>query len=118
MTIPNAFVSGNGFGNCTVSRAFPNLESAQKHACLESLCFILVTAPTKVMMHPHEYLNHWTSIEQLRALGQEVCAVYLQLDLPAFGGSISKAERITDMHPRERPQSNISTLMRQTARML
>ena len=62
------------------------------------------------MLHPHEYLNHWTVIEQLLALGQEVRVVDVQLDLPAFGGSISMAERITDMHPRERPPSNISTL--------
>ena len=45
---------------------------------------------------------------ELRALGQEVRVVYLQLDLPAFGGSISMAERITDMHPRERPPSKRS----------
>ena len=71
---------------------------------------MLVTAPTTVMMHPHEYLNDLTSIEELRAIGAEVRVVYLHLDSPAFGGSICMAERITDMHPRERPQSNISTI--------
>ena len=37
--------------------------------------------------------------------------LYVQLDLPAIGGggNISMAERIIDMHPWERPQSNIST---------
>ena len=53
------------------------------------------------MLHPHEYLNHLTSIEELRALGQEVRVVYVSLHLPAFGGSMPIAERITDMHPRE-----------------
>ena len=112
MTIPNAFDWGDGLEIAYVSPAFPNLASAQKHACLELLCFLLVTAPTKVIMHPHEYLNQLTSIEQLRAQGQEVRVVYLQLVSPAFGGStsgISMAERITDMLPRERPPSKRST---------
>ena len=112
MTVPNVFDLGDGLDIAYVSPAFPNLASAQKHACLELLCFLLVTAPTKVIMHPHEYLNQLTSIEQLRAQGQEVRVVYLQLVSPAFGGStsgISMAERITDMLPRERPPSKRST---------
>ena len=112
MTIPNVVDWGDGLEIAYVSPAFPNLASAQKHACLELLCFLLVTAPTKVIMHPHEYLNQLTSIEQLRAQGQEVRVVYLQLVSPAFGGStsgISMAERITDMLPRERPPSKRST---------
>ena len=69
---------------------------------------MLVIATTKVTMHQHEYLNHATSIGELRALGQEVRAIYVQLDLPAFGSSISMAERITDTRPRERPPSKRS----------
>ena len=107
LKIPNAFCDGDGLEIVYVSPAFPNLASAQKHACLELLCFLLVTAPTKVIMHPHEYINHLTSIEELRAIGQEVRARYMQ-KMPAFGGTISMAERITDMLPRARPPSKRS----------
>jgi hypothetical protein len=93
-----------------VRPACPDLAPAQKRTCLELLlCFIVVTAPTKVMMHPHEYLNHLTCIEELRDIVQKSACCIFAARLPAFGGSISTAERITDMHPRERPQSNIST---------
>ena len=72
VTIQNAFDCGYGLEIAYVIPAFPNLASAQKHACLELLCFLVVTAPTQVIMRPHEYLNHLTSIEKLRAQGQEV----------------------------------------------
>jgi len=58
-------------GNVSINMAIPNdflwhaapLRQLRIAHVLELLRFILVTASTKVMMHPHEYLNHVTSIE-------------------------------------------------------
>ena len=106
--IPYAFVWGNGLEVAYVNPALPDLASAQKHACVE-LCFVLDITPTKLSMHLHAYMKSLNPIDELRARGQQVRVVHLQIDLPAFGGSISRADRIIDMHPRERPPSNIST---------
>ena len=108
MTIPNAFDWGNGLEIAYVSPAFPKFESAQKHECLELLCLFghCSDQGDYASARIHE---SFASIDELRALGQEVRAKYLQLELPAFGGSISIADHIVDMHPRERPPSKRST---------
>ena len=79
--------------------------------------FFLVIDPTAVMMHPQEYVNDLTSMDELRALGKKVRVQYLQ-QAPACGGAISMTELIGivprwhmprhHVQPRHRPPSKKS----------
>ena len=108
MSIPHSFSHGDGLEIEYDSPEFSSLSHAQKDTCLELLCFMLVSGPTKMHMHPNQWTNGFTSIEEVRQFAYEVRGQYLMRDLqPVFDGSVSLTNRIgQDLMPRPRPASN------------
>ena len=113
LSIPHAYDIGDGLHIEYESPEFPSLKQAQRHTGLEVLCFLVACAPGKVLMHPNQWRNHFTSIHEVRRLGNEVRLFVMSADtnVPvsdgslSLAGSVSLASRITDMDPRPRPAS-------------
>ena len=66
LDIPHAFHNDDNLRIVYISPSCPSLEATQKHACLEMLCFLLSSGPNLVILHPHNFMNNQTSIDELR----------------------------------------------------
>ena len=71
---PNMFSPGDGLEWTYASAPWPNMKTAQHHACLELLAFFLVVGPDAVHLHP----NTMADIEGLRVAARAVRERFLQ----------------------------------------
>ena len=91
--LPYAFVYGDGLEIRFISLVSEELDShmkIQEHACTELLCYLVVSAPARVWLHPNCFLQRTQAIEEFQKqavdFGQSVgfCNHSLAWQFPEF----------------------------------
>jgi hypothetical protein len=72
LDIADAFEVGDGCRLQYRSLAFDSKRDAQKLSCVEMLCFLLVSAPSKVKLHTSNWVHGGRSIETLLGKAREI----------------------------------------------
>ena len=63
--LPHAFAYGDRLAIKYVSRCLPE-RKAQSAACVELLCYLVVSAPARVRLHPSNWINEMETIAEFR----------------------------------------------------
>ena len=64
--LPHAFVHGDGLGVRYVSRLSTDQEVLQEQSCLELLCYLVVSAPARVRLHPSCFIGGQQKVDEFR----------------------------------------------------
>ena len=64
--LPHAFVHGDGLGVRYVSRPSTDQKWLQEQSCLELLCYLVVSAPARVRLHPSCFIGGEQIVQEFR----------------------------------------------------
>ena len=67
VNLPHAFSYGDGLAVTYVSTAEKDTKAVQDQACLELLCYLVVSAPGRVRLHPGCFVQGGVDIDDFRA---------------------------------------------------
>ena len=67
VNLPHAFSYGDGLAVTYVSTAEKDAKAVQNQACLELLCYLVVSAPGRVRLHPSCFKQGQVDIDDFRA---------------------------------------------------
>ena len=65
--LPHAFAYGDGFGIRYVSEPSTDKKELQKQSCLELLCYLVVSAPARVRLHPSCFKGGEQKVDEFRS---------------------------------------------------
>ena len=65
--LPHAFVYGDGFGVRYVSEPSTDKKVLQKRSRLELLCYLVVSAPARVRLHPSCFIGGQEKVNEFRS---------------------------------------------------
>ena len=57
LVLPHAFVHGDGLGVRYVSQQYIDKEVLKQQSCLELLCYLVVSVPARVRLHPSCFIG-------------------------------------------------------------
>ena len=66
IVLPHAFVHGDGLGVRYVSQQYTDKEVLNEQSCLELLCYLVVSAPARVRLHPSCFIGGWQKVQEFQ----------------------------------------------------
>ena len=104
-TLPNSFEVGDGLQLQYHNEQHESHEKAVQQACVDLLCFLLVSGPEKVLMHSSCFRKGQEDISEIRRLAEQVKEDYLRR---CHSESIQPlADRVQHPRPRENPAPRV-----------
>ena len=70
--LPHAFVHGDGLGVRYVSELSTDQKVLQEQSCLELLCYLVVSAPARVRLHPSCFIGGQQKVQEFRMKAVEL----------------------------------------------
>ena len=105
VTLPNSFEVGDGLQLQYHNERHESHEKAVQQACVDLLCFLLVSGPEKVLMHSSCFREGQEDISEIRRLAEQVKEDYLRR---CHSESVQPlADRVQHPRPRENPAPRV-----------